>query len=267
MINATPNDTTISHISIELSRYCTKGCSFCYNGSSRQQSIQWSVDEAFDFLSDCAQHGVESVSFGGGEPLEYEGVFELLNKLHPLMGRSITSNGLPLRDKGIFESLVKAQPNKVHLSIHNPADYLEIARVASQTNQLRQHNIKAGINLLVRQSQVNEAKRATQILRQLRIQPEQLILLPMRGQDTPTPEQIASITQGPFQSVTCLKQCASSPRFVSVGADKTAAWCSYTIQRAHLSALTYHALTQAVQSLGITPCSQQLVRKKNRQST
>jgi organic radical activating enzyme len=33
------------------------------------------------FVSDCAAHGVKAVSFGGGEPLQYDDLFPVLERL------------------------------------------------------------------------------------------------------------------------------------------------------------------------------------------
>lgn len=48
---------------------------------------------------------------------------------------------------------------------------------------------------------------------------------------------------------------------MSVAADRTVAWCSYTRTRRRLDALTHAALTRALDGLGLAPCDDgQLVR-------
>jgi hypothetical protein len=58
----------------------------------------------------------------------------------------------------------------------------------------------------------------------------------------------------PFQSMTCLAACGKSPRFCSIGWDRSVAWCSYTVTRRPLTALTHAALTAALDGLGLAFC-------------
>src|SRR3954451_15227104 len=106
-------------ISIEVTNRCGKACWFCYNHSLPEGSTRWTPDELVDFVGDCAAHGVKAVSFGGGEPLQYEGLFDVLRRLRGVLFRSITSNGLLLTG-ALLDRLVEAAPDKVHLSIHFP---------------------------------------------------------------------------------------------------------------------------------------------------
>ena len=90
----------IELLSIDLSNFCSKQCSFCYNHSTREGNTVWLPDEVIRFASDCVSHGIKAVSLGGGEPFEYEGVFEVIDALFTRCYLSVTSNGLPLRCLG-----------------------------------------------------------------------------------------------------------------------------------------------------------------------
>jgi hypothetical protein len=82
-----------------------------------------------------------------------------------------------------------------------------------------------------------------------------MVYLPMRGQDTPTPEEVAVVAgRLPFQSMSCLSGCARSPRFCSIGWDRTVAWCSYTRTRRVLPELSYAGLAAALEGLGLEFC-------------
>src|SRR5437762_10445372 len=83
-------------ISIELTNRCAKACWFCYNHSRPEGATRWTVDDVVAFVLDCSAHGVEAVSFGGGEPLQFEGVFDVLTRLDGVLFRSLTSIGLLL---------------------------------------------------------------------------------------------------------------------------------------------------------------------------
>ena len=91
----------IEMLSIDLSNYCSKGCSFCYNHSNPVGNTAWNVEEAIDFLRDCVANGVKAVSLGGGEPFEYDGIFQIIEALYPLCYLSVTSNGLLLENEEV----------------------------------------------------------------------------------------------------------------------------------------------------------------------
>jgi hypothetical protein len=82
-----------------------------------------------------------------------------------------------------------------------------------------------------------------------------VVYLPMRGADTPNPEDLARVAGGPkFQSMACLLRCGPSPRFCSIGWDRGVAWCSYTRTRARLQSPSHAALLAALDGLGLAFC-------------
>ncbi len=245
---------TLDRISIEVTNRCAKACWFCYNHSLPEGGTRWTADELVSFVRDCAAHGVKAVSFGGGEPLQYEDLFLVLHRLRGTLFRSLTSNGLLLHSERL-ERLIAAAPDKVHLSIHFPERDGEVRRVIGQVHELAERGIRSGINLLVARSHLSAARRAAEMVRQSGIGNERIVYLPMRGQDTPTPAEVATVAGGqPFQSMTCLVQCGCSPRFCSIGWDKTVAWCSYTRTRRLLPTLTYAGLNAALHGLDLEFC-------------
>lgn len=255
----------IARISVEPSRKCSKGCSFCYNGSNVEGRDGWSADELVAFATDCAAHGVESLSIGGGEPLEYEGLWAVLERLRGVLARTLTSNGMLLeQEPALFERLVRARPDKVHLSIHSPENPREVERSAALVLALDARGIHAGINLLVRKARLDEARVAFAQLLEKGFTPGHIVLLPARGEgglDTPSPREVAAVAGDTrFQAMSCLNGCAKSERFASIATDKTAAWCSYTRSRRPLRALTFDALAEALDGLELDPCNNGLVR-------
>ncbi len=249
----TAHQQPLERLSIEVTNRCAKACWFCYNHSSAAGQTEWTPDEIVAFVRDCAAHGVKAVSFGGGEPLQYAGIFELFERLRGVLFRSMTSNGLLLDEH--LDRLVEAAPDKVHLSIHFPERQAEVERVIRQIGDLANRGIRSGVNFLVARSQLDAAQRAAAQVRAAGIANDRIVYLPMRGQDTPTPKEMATVAGNqPFQSMSCLTGCGKSPRFCSIGWDKTVGWCSYTVTRRKLEALTYAALTQALDGLGLTFC-------------
>lgn len=246
--------STLELVSIELTRQCSKACSFCYNGSVPDGNTAFSEEELVSFLLDLASNNVRAISFGGGEPLESALLWPALQALQGKIYRTMTTNGLPLRDPDLFERLVAAAPDKVHLSIHFPSRPSEVERVVRQVVALQERGIKSGINLLVRASDEEAATTAARAAHAAGIGNERIVYLPMRGVDTPSPELVARVAGGRFQSTSCLAACAKSPRFCTVAADRSAAWCSYTSARKKLDALTHRALLDALDGLPVVYC-------------
>ena len=250
---ATPSRLAIDRISVELTRACSKGCSFCYNASNPAGETVWTPAEVIELGRDCAAHGVKAISLGGGEPLQYPGLFEVLESLDGVLFRSLTTNGLLLEPA--LDRLVAARPDKVHVSIHFPDRPREVARVIRQVVQLAGRGIASGVNLLIRRSQLEAAAATRRALLAAGVGLERIMFLPMRGADTPSPAEVAAVAGRPrFQSMTCLLGCAASPRFASIDWDRRVAWCSYTTSRRRLEAPRFDALTAALDGLELATC-------------
>lgn len=246
----------VTRISLELTNLCRKGCAFCYNASDPRGGTTWTDDDIVALASDCARHGVTAISLGGGEPLEYPGLFAVLDRLRGVLARTLTTHGLLLDDPTLAR-LALAAPEKVHVSIHQPARLHEVHRVIATVRALADRGVPSGINLLVARSQLAAATTAAALIHDAGIDATRIVYLPMRGHDTPTAEDLARVAGGPrFQSMTCLLRCAASPRFCAIGWDRGVAWCSYTRARARLHAPTHAALTAALTDLGLTHCGE-----------
>lgn len=245
----------IDRISIELTNACSKGCWFCYNTSRPTGATQWRLDELIPFVQSCAAATVRAVSFGGGEPLQFPTWQELFRALRGIVFRSMTTNGLPLCDSAVFDRLVAAAPDKVHVSIHFPESEAEVTRVISQVSALAACGIPSGVNLLVSRSKLSACTAAAARLHDSGIANDRIVYLPMRLADTPSPKEVAAVAGNTrFQSMTCLESCGRSPRFCSIGWNKTVAWCSYTASRHQLTALNYAGLVQSLANLDLEFC-------------
>src|SRR5262249_56454944 len=131
-------------------------------------------------------------SLGGGEPVQFDGLFDVLTRLAGVLFRSITSNGLLLHGE-LLARLVAAKPDKVHLSIHFPEHEGEVRRVVWQVHELADLGVRSGVNFLVARSKLDAARRAAAWMRDSGIANERLVYPPMRGRDTPTPEGMATV--------------------------------------------------------------------------
>jgi sulfatase maturation enzyme AslB (radical SAM superfamily) len=253
----------VERISIELGNRCDKACWFCYAGSEPTGETRWTVATALQFVGDCAANGVRAVSFGGGEPLQWPGLFELLRATSAIpvgdgrvrLFRSLTTNGLLLDTH--FDELVAARPDKVHVSIHF-TEHPEVERVIAAVTRLAAAGVRSGVNLLIRRSKLEAAAATVARLASAGIGRDRVVFLPMRGMDTPTAADVARVAGTapgePFQSMSCLAACAISPRFCAVSWDWTVGWCSYTRERRPLTAPTFAALKVALGDLGLRYC-------------
>lgn len=242
----------VQRLSIEVTDRCDRACAFCYARARPEGARAWDADELVGFVLDCAAHGTEAVSLGGGEPLQWPPLLSALRATRGRLFRSLTTNGLLL--DGLLDGLAEAAPEKVHVSVHFPEDGAEVARVARQVSALEGRGIRGGVNLLVRRSGLEAARAAAETLHRAGVGNDRIVFLPMRYRDTPAPRQVADVAGGPFQSATCLGGCGPSPRFASLAADRTVARCSYTRARSRLGAPTHAALVAALDGLALEPC-------------
>ena len=244
----------IELLSIDLSNYCSKQCPFCYNHSRREGNTLWKPQEVIDFASDCIDHGVKAVSLGGGEPFEYDGVFEVIDALYPKCYLSVTSNGLPLENELIWSILDVHKPDKIHVTIHQPDNDVEVMRVERQVQQIASIGVKPGVNLLVGADRIEFAKMVYNQLIEI-LNSDQIILVPQRFSNTPTPKQLASVANGkPFQSPTCLLKCQRPTNFCSVSWDKKVNSCSFAPNKVPLETLDYAGLIKALEKVKWKKC-------------
>lgn len=248
-----PAAPRLDRLSIELTNACDKACPFCYNHSNPAGHTRWTADDVVELAVDCAAHGVQAVSLGGGEPLQYPGLFEILDRLSGVVFRSFTTNGLRLDEH--IDDVVRSRPDKVHVSLHFPDQTREVDRVRRQVEELAERGIRSGVNLLVRKSTLDVARDATRLLGEAGIRLDRIVFLPMRGGDTPSPRELARVAgDDRFQSMTCLLACAASPRFAAIDWAKRVAWCSYTESRRAMPSNDYAGLLKALLGLDLKTC-------------
>ena len=237
----------LDRISIDLSNYCSKQCDFCYNHSTKEGNVMWTAEELIPFILDLHKHGIDAVSFGGGEPFEFDGIFNLISNLMDEMYVSVTSNGLPLENEEIFSKLIQNKPDKVHITIHHPENEPEVERVIKMVKRISENEIKSGVNLLVSDFNSAEAKKVYADLINNGITADRIILIPRRFTCEPTPKQLSEIAGGkPFQAPACLTGCQKPTDFCSLSWDKKVNWCSYAGGKQPLKELDFKGLMDAL---------------------
>ena len=207
-----------------------------------------------DFASDCIKHGVKAVSLGGGEPFEYDGVFEVIDALYTQCYLSVTSNGLPLEEETVWKQLMMHKPDKIHLTVHQPDNESEVARVEKRLQEIEKIGIKPGLNLLVGADKIEYSKGVYERLSRI-LKSDQIILVPQRFSNTPTPKQLASVAEGKlFQSPSCLLKCDRPTNFCSVSWDKKVNSCSFASGKEPLESLDFKGLEDALKRIKWKSC-------------
>jgi MoaA/NifB/PqqE/SkfB family radical SAM enzyme len=253
----------IKLVSIELTNFCSKGpicASFgCYAGSSREGATFWTPETLGRFIRDLSENGVEAVSLGGGEPLEYSGIWELLHVTQEIqIFKSMTTNGLLLTE-AIAGELAK-NIDKVHVSLHFPENPREVDRVIGQVKMLETKGLRSGINFLVKGVDLEAEKAAVRLIKAVGIQQDRVIFLPLRGkgvngsQAADAVKEVGRVLSGRFQSTWCLLDCGRSPRFVSVDWEGRVGYCSYTPAKTRMADFTHHGMMEALHAKDLVYC-------------
>jgi MoaA/NifB/PqqE/SkfB family radical SAM enzyme len=248
-------------VSIELTNLCQKGSlckSFgCYAKSNPEGATFWTPYVLGEFIRDLAKNGIEAVSFGGGEPLQFEGLWAFLEMIKDLpIFKSMTTNGLLLGNR--TEERLAAHLNKVHVSIHFPENDWEVKRVIRSVRDLEKTGLKSGINFIVKGWDLKKEKEAVRQIRNEGIDADRVVFLPLRGKgihvNADRFKEVAQILSEKFQSTWCLLECKKSDRFVSVNWEGYVGWCSYTPSKTRMQDFTYAGMMGALGEKELAYC-------------
>lgn len=154
LINSNPEYAPWPELAdISISNHCTKGCEFCYKGSTDNNSFM-SVEEYEYVLSSLQSESwgnVFQVALGGGEPLEHPNFTEIIEKTYERgIVANFTTNGIHL-DKNIVNS-IKNKVGAVAISV-NKIQELN----ASKIKLLTDAGIKTNIHFVLDNKSIYEA--------------------------------------------------------------------------------------------------------------
>jgi hypothetical protein len=98
------------------------------------------------------------------------------------------------------------------------------------------------------------ARSAYAVLSEL-LSPKQIILIPQRFSDTPTPKELAYVAGNkPFQRPSCIINCEKPNKFASVSWDKKVNFCSYAGGKQALETLDYEGMIRALKKVSFEKC-------------
>lgn len=162
---------------------------------------------------------------------------------------------LKFSERPTWHKLLQYSPDKIHITIHRPGDKKEVERVINTVTKLSETSIKPGVNLLVSASAVEDAKQVYERLSD-KLNADQIILVPQRFSDSPTPRQLASVTNGrPFQSPDCILGCKRPANFCSVSWDKKVNSCSFAGGKVPLDTLDFKGLSESLAKVKFMSCN------------
>ena len=128
-------------IRFSLTNVCNLACRFCSRDIHAPSTF--TAEGVFELLRDLDAAGSLEVGFGGGEPLVFEGLPDLVRRLHDetRLAVHLTTNGLHLTDE--VASALAPFLGEVRISLYDDID------VRSVIARLVDHGISFGLNYLV----------------------------------------------------------------------------------------------------------------------
>jgi organic radical activating enzyme len=122
-------------VDVKLTDYCTYGCQFCYQSSTKQgQHAEWSnVNATLAALSDL---GVFEIAFGGGETTQYPHLAQALERTHQWgMVPNFTTYGVDWLKNEELVKAVRQYVGAIGVSVHNIKDLAKVAKIDHAINR------------------------------------------------------------------------------------------------------------------------------------
>jgi len=128
-------------VQFALTNQCNLSCWFCSRPTERAST--WTVESALELLADLDRLGVAEVAFGGGEPLVFRGLFELVERLvtETRLAVHMTTNGRLLTDDALDR--LKGKLGEIRISLYDDNDW------RATLDRLVRRSIRFGVNQLV----------------------------------------------------------------------------------------------------------------------
>jgi MoaA/NifB/PqqE/SkfB family radical SAM enzyme len=160
-------------IQFGITNRCNLACHFCSRDLAA--ASRWTAPDAFRFLAELAAAGVLEVAFGGGEPLAFAGMVDLVIRLHqetPL-AVSLTTNGLLLDAAKI--AALRGRHGQIRLSLYDDNDWRRtVARLADG-------GARFGVNYLVTPARLDSVEEL--VLELVALGCPDVLLLSYNGRD------------------------------------------------------------------------------------
>lgn len=148
---------------IELTRRCNLFCKHCLNNSGKKVDNELTKDEVIDMINKLSLEGVQEIRFTGGEPLLFEGIYEIINCAHNNGLRiSLGTNATlitkeaanKLKQSGLNNAIVSLDGTKeIHDSIRGMGNFDNAMR---GLKHLIEADIDVRVNSVIMKNNINE---------------------------------------------------------------------------------------------------------------
>jgi organic radical activating enzyme len=135
---ATYDKSTVPElVDLKISDYCSYGCAFCYQGSTRQGK-HGDLDNIKQILDALAQMQVFEVALGGGEPTHYPHLAEVLQHAHEHgIVPNFTTFGVDWLQNAELVKTVQQTVGAIGVSVHSAKELSKVAKIDHVLNGQR----------------------------------------------------------------------------------------------------------------------------------
>ncbi|MCL2807487.1 MAG: radical SAM protein [Coriobacteriia bacterium] len=158
---------------IELTEACPLNCSQCYKGQARHQELD--VALLSSVIQDAAQMQVFQIALGGGEPLLYSGLHQLIEEISTCaMVATITTSGYSL-DRQLLDSLVSCGLRHVQVSLNGSSKEIDSRSRGGYEHALfalallKDSQLSFGINWVARRDNLDDFPKLLQLAESFRV--------------------------------------------------------------------------------------------------
>ena len=148
---------------LELTRACNLKCIHCLNNSGIKQKDELTKDELLKLIKKLSSLGVQEIRFTGGEPLLFNGIYDLIKfATEEGICTSLGTNGTlitkevakKLKESGLKKVVVSIDGNKkTHDKIRGKKNY---QKAMNGLKYLKQNDINVRVNSVIMESNMDD---------------------------------------------------------------------------------------------------------------
>ena len=148
---------------LELTRACNLKCIHCLNNSGIKQKDELTKEDLLKLIKNFSSHGVQEIRFTGGEPLLFNGIYDLIRfATEEGICTSLGTNGTlvtkevakKLKESGLKKVVVSIDGNKkIHDKIRGKKNY---QKAMNGLKYLQKNGINVRVNSVIMKSNMED---------------------------------------------------------------------------------------------------------------
>ncbi len=148
---------------LELTRACNLKCIHCLNNSGIKQKDELTKEDLLKLIKNFSSHGVQEIRFTGGEPLLFNGIYDLIKfATEEGICTSLGTNGTlvtkevakKLKESGLKKVVVSIDGNKkIHDKIRGKKNY---QKAMNGLKYLQKNGINVRVNSVIMKSNMED---------------------------------------------------------------------------------------------------------------